>query len=232
MSDSGLLNFDDVDLIDTHTLSTAPQSGDYIGTFEAVINDDSTGTGAGDISWDFNVSDSLLDSLAEGEQLVQSYDITIDDGHGGTAMETVSITLTGALDSTRPWEGEDNFGVEVNKKGHEQAISNIVLYLQDGDDITKVKIDNWDGGESDLDNVDLGNFLDAFFADDELLAVSIKSGNNHNRDLGPGEGQFYLLDGDPDIDYEQGGTIPEPFTEDILSAHADVTYQYNTELFS
>ncbi len=229
LSDSGFFDFADVDLIDAHTLSTAPQSGDYIGTFEAFINEDSTGTGDGEISWNFSVSDAFLDGLAEGEQLVQSYDITIDDGHGGTATETVAITLTGAADETE--EPKDNFGVEVNKKGVEMAISNVVLYLQDGDDIIKAKIDNWDSSFSDLDDVNLTAFLDREFSDAELLAVSIKSGNNHNRDLGPGEGQLYLIDGDPDVDYQEGGAVPDALSLDILGAKADVTYDYDMSLF-
>jgi VCBS repeat-containing protein len=204
-------------------------------TFDTPITLDSGAlvTMHADGSYDYDPNHQF-DALLTGESASDRFTYQVSDGHGGFDTATVNITIDGIGDATppeRPWEGQDNFGTEHNKKGVEQAISNVVLYLQEGDDIIKAKIDGWDGKTSDLDDVDLGNFLDTYFADAELLAVSIKSGNNHNIDLGPGEGQLYLLDGDPDIDYAAGGAVPEPFTRDILSAHADVTFQYDASLF-
>jgi hypothetical protein len=108
-----------------------------------------------------------------------------------------------------------------------------VFYLENPDgEILKVKVDGWDSGESDLDNVDYFNFVENNFADAELAAVSIKAGNNHNQDLGPGEGQLFLLDGDEDIDYVAGGPVPEPLTLEILGSKADITYEYSDGLFT
>ncbi len=107
-----------------------------------------------------------------------------------------------------------------------------MFYLQDDEGlIFKVKVDGWDSDESDLDNVDYQAFVDSEFSDSELIAVSIKAGRNHNDDLGPGEGQLFLLDGDEDIDYEEGGEVPDPLTEEILAAKADITYDYSDDLF-
>lgn len=235
LSDSGTLDFIDADLSDTHTVSVSAQGTDYLGAFTAEMTADTTGTGTGgQISWNFTVNDALLDSLAEGEQLTQYYDVLLDDGMGSVSTQTVAITITGAADDdgNGGGDGEDHFGTFTNKKGTaEHAISNVVLYLQDGDDIIKAKIDGWDGMYSDLDDVNLTAFLDREFADAELIGVSIKAGNNHNADLGPGEGQFFLLDGDEGIDYQEGGTVPEPLTLDILGAKADVTYDYDASLF-
>jgi VCBS repeat-containing protein len=234
LSDAGTLDFIDVDLSDAHVVSFAAQSGDYLGAFTAELGADTTGSGTGGvINWSFSVSDAALDGLGAGEQLIQYYDVSVDDGYGNVSTETVAITLTGAADGQGPrdWEDEDHFGTFLNKKGVAQGISNVVLYLQDGEDITKVKIDSWDGSVKDLDDVDLGNFLDTYFADSELIAVSIKAGNNHNADLGPGEGQLFLLDGDDDIDYLAGGPAPAPLTHDDLAAKADYTFDYNAGLF-
>jgi VCBS repeat-containing protein len=66
--------------------------GGYVGTFAAVIN-------GSDIDWTFTVNDAAVDYLGVGETLVQSYDVTVDDGNGGTDTETVTITITGTNDA-------------------------------------------------------------------------------------------------------------------------------------
>ncbi|MEP4380467.1 MAG: VCBS domain-containing protein, partial [Alphaproteobacteria bacterium] len=92
LTDSGSLAFTDVDLIDTHTVSDVDNGAGYIGSFDTVIN-------GSDVDWTFTVNDSLLDGLAAGETIVQSYDVTVDDGNGGTDTETVTITITGTNDA-------------------------------------------------------------------------------------------------------------------------------------
>ena len=47
-------------------------------------------------------SDGVLDSLDDGETLTQTYAIEIDDGHGGTATQDVTITITGDADNVPP----------------------------------------------------------------------------------------------------------------------------------
>src|SRR5437867_1482340 len=37
--------------------------------------------------------------LQAGQTLTQLYDVTVDDGHGGTASQTVTITITGTNDA-------------------------------------------------------------------------------------------------------------------------------------
>lgn len=176
-----------------------------------------------------------FDHLNTGESAVDSFTYCVSDGNGGMETATVGITIDGIGDPGGPDgpddPGDEHFGEFVNKKGVEKAISNVVFYLQGGDGIIKVKIDDWNGGETDLDNVDIDAFLETAYEDYDLIAVSIKAGNNHNPDLGPGEGQLFLLDGDEDIDYTAGGDVPDPLTMEILAAHVDVTYQYAEGLF-
>ena len=118
-SDSGSIAFDDVDLSDTHSAAFTPQGGSYLGTFTLGPVDQ-----AGDsVGWNFSVADSALDGLAEGEVRVQTYAVEIDDGHGGTAVQNVTITLTGAADNSGPqtvWYidnsavGSANLGTQAN----------------------------------------------------------------------------------------------------------------------
>jgi len=101
LSDSGLITFSDVDATDHHTASFAAQGSGYLGTFALVDADLATAgiqTAPGSVGWSFSVDDSALDYLAAGQQLVQKYDVTVDDGHGGTAIQTVTVTITGTND--------------------------------------------------------------------------------------------------------------------------------------
>ncbi|MFC4349321.1 Ig-like domain-containing protein [Kordiimonas lipolytica] len=227
-----LANDSDPDLSDVLTVSAV--NGDSAAVGQQVLLDSGallTLNADGTYSYDPN---GAFDSLNDGETASDSFTYQVSDGHGGFDTATVTLTIEGiGGGDTGPEDDADHFGTFSNKKGTaDHDISNVVLYLDDGTgDVLKVKIDGW-SGETDLDNVDLGSFMENYGYDDyELLAVSIKAGNNHNRDLGPGEGQLFLLDGDEDIDYAQGGDVPDGLTLAILGAKADETYQYSTDLF-
>ena len=92
---SGTITFSDANPSDTHTASFAPAGGGYLGTFAlGAVNQ------AGDsVGWTFQVADSALDGLRAGQTLVQVYNVTVSDGHGGTAAQAVSVTITGTNDS-------------------------------------------------------------------------------------------------------------------------------------
>lgn len=96
---SGVIAFDDVDLIDAHSVSSAADGAGYLGTFSASISDPATGAGAGEITWTFNASDAELQYLAAGQALLQRYIVTVDDGHGGTTQQLVNITIVGTNDA-------------------------------------------------------------------------------------------------------------------------------------
>lgn len=95
LTDSGTLDFTDADLSDGHTVSTEAAGTGYLGTFTAYISDPSTGDGSGEITWDFEVDNSALVSLGEGESLVQTYNVTVTDENGDSTTETVTVTLEG-----------------------------------------------------------------------------------------------------------------------------------------
>lgn len=99
LSDSGTLDFGDVDLSDSHTVSVSSNGTGYLGAMNAVVSDAATGDGAGELTWTYAVADSAVDYLAAGEILTQSYDVTVDDGAGGSVTETVTVTLLGSNDA-------------------------------------------------------------------------------------------------------------------------------------
>jgi VCBS repeat-containing protein len=109
---TGTLAFADVDLNDHHTLSIgAPSIVWSAGTgvpaatasalasaLTAAVSTDSTGTGAGAVGFNFSVADKQVDFLAAGQTLTVTYNVTVSDGHGGTASQPVSFTITGTND--------------------------------------------------------------------------------------------------------------------------------------
>ncbi|MBD9492300.1 VCBS domain-containing protein, partial [Ensifer sp. ENS11] len=77
-----------------HSATFTAQGGGYLGSFSlGALNQASDSVG-----WTFQVADSVLDSLQAGQTLTQKYDVTVDDGHGGTAVQTVTIVITGTND--------------------------------------------------------------------------------------------------------------------------------------
>ena len=89
-SAAGTIDFADVDLTDTHTVSASPAAGGYLGTFTPTITDVSTGDGAGQVSWSFAVNNAALQFLAEGQTLTQTYTVTVSDNNGGSVDQASS----------------------------------------------------------------------------------------------------------------------------------------------
>jgi VCBS repeat-containing protein len=56
---------------------------------------DSTGGATGQLNWTYQVADTAMEIIPLGQSKVQTYDVTVNDGHGGNAIQTVTITLTG-----------------------------------------------------------------------------------------------------------------------------------------
>ncbi len=93
--DGHTIGFTDADTLDTHTASFVAQGTGYLGSFSlGPVNQSSDS-----VDWHFSVADAALDFLAAGQVLTQKYDVKVDDGHGGTAVQTVELTLTGVNDA-------------------------------------------------------------------------------------------------------------------------------------
>jgi VCBS repeat-containing protein len=96
---SGSFGFTDVDLSDSHSVSVTPAAAGYVGVLTPTVSHDSTGGGTGQVSWNFAVDNAAVQFLAAGQVLTQTYTVTVDDGHGGTAAQTVTVTITGTNDA-------------------------------------------------------------------------------------------------------------------------------------
>jgi len=114
----GSIAFTDLDTSDTHTATATPDGGGYLGSFTLDPVNDGTGT----VAWHFSVSDSALDSLAEGQVVTQTYTVHVSDGHGGVADQQVTVTITGAADNHPPVANDDSYS----------AIGNVTLTVPAG----------------------------------------------------------------------------------------------------
>lgn len=113
---TGTIDFTDGNTADGHTVSETPNGAGYFGTFQAQITDSAQGDGAGQITWTFDVDNVDLATLEDGEQKVQSYTVTIDDGNGGTVDQIVTITLEGTKDNAAPVAVNDAFGATLQSE--------------------------------------------------------------------------------------------------------------------
>ena len=98
---SGAINFSDVDLSDVHTVSAVMSAADTLGSLTATVStDDSHTTGLdGVVTWAYSVADSAVEYLAAGQTKVETFTVSLSDGHGGVVQSTVSVTIAGTNDA-------------------------------------------------------------------------------------------------------------------------------------
>ncbi|NQY86832.1 MAG: DUF4347 domain-containing protein [Colwellia sp.] len=116
LTDSGSVTFTDVDLTDnpvateaTATVTalnqggttalalTATQRADIEAAF--TINNTSTNTNDGEVTWDYTITEGKLDFLGEGEIVTAVFTITVTDDEGVTDTQDVTITIIGTNDT-------------------------------------------------------------------------------------------------------------------------------------
>jgi VCBS repeat-containing protein len=99
LTTGGTVNFGDVDLLDIHELKFDANGSGYLGTFTAEFSDTATNDGLGEVSWSFEVADSVLNHLYEGQVLFQSYTLILTDDKGGVVTPTVTVRIDGTNDT-------------------------------------------------------------------------------------------------------------------------------------
>ncbi|MGZ5027202.1 MAG: VCBS domain-containing protein, partial [Methylobacter sp.] len=96
---SGSIAFTDMDLSDVHLISAA-SIGSTLGSLTTVKNSDTTGTGTGgQLTWTYSVADSAVEYLGAGQTKVESFNVMIDDQHGGVVSKQVDVTIIGTYDA-------------------------------------------------------------------------------------------------------------------------------------
>ncbi|MBW6512780.1 MAG: VCBS domain-containing protein, partial [Desulfuromonadaceae bacterium] len=100
LSDSGTIIFNDIDLTDTHTTLVTADAGNTLGgtlTMSAVTEDGTTEPGT--VGWTYDLDNSATQTLKANETVDEKFTVTINDGHGGTVDQLVTVTVTGVNDA-------------------------------------------------------------------------------------------------------------------------------------
>ena len=58
----------------------------------------SDSNGSGQLTWSFSDADHDFDFLSKNQTIVLTYDVKVSDNHGGSAIQTVKVTVTGTDD--------------------------------------------------------------------------------------------------------------------------------------
>ncbi|WP_460885333.1 VCBS domain-containing protein, partial [Ramlibacter solisilvae] len=98
---TGTIRFDDQNNGDTHVASTAVVSNSLGGSLTAsVTTPDPNGANAGVVTWSYNLpnSNTAVQSLAAGQQVTETFNVTITDNGGLSVTQLVTITITGTND--------------------------------------------------------------------------------------------------------------------------------------
>ncbi len=109
---TGLAQFSDVDLTDTHTISASLQSATLSGggampsglsallgnAMQAALAQPEVGDGHGQLQWDFALANSATQFLAQGQTLTVVYNVRATDPSGASGTQAVTINITGTND--------------------------------------------------------------------------------------------------------------------------------------
>ena len=178
-------------------------------------------------TWTLDTAD--LDGLTMTPELHYSgtptLTVTAVTDEGGSASTDAPVTVIAVadappitLDIGDPTTTEGGFIPDIDAFPHD--ISNIVMYLQDGNgDIEKIKIEDFPGGGlDDVNDLGLQEYIETNFPGTEMVGLTVKAGDNHTPGFGPGEGELvYVADGMTQSD------LP-------VAAHVDEEHSYNDTL--
>lgn len=112
LTDSGSISFADVDLLDMVTASasaniTAVKSNNtalvlsaaQIAAIQNAFSFTATAGNNGTINWTYAITENDLNFLASNDRVSAVFTVTVNDGHGGTASQDITVTLNGTADA-------------------------------------------------------------------------------------------------------------------------------------
>lgn len=109
LTTSGVIQLHDDDTANRHTVvvrNLTTTHDEFVGLFTAGLSDLLRGDGDGAVTWTYTVASeahrAIVESLAEGETLTQTYRVTLRDDAAGNAKsieQIITITITGTNDA-------------------------------------------------------------------------------------------------------------------------------------
>ncbi len=116
-STAGTIQFYDVDANDSHIVSVAYNPAMSSGSTALGALNTTLAQQAGLVTWQYIIDPAVLSGLEPGSNHIEVFDVTIDDGKGGTVTQPVTITVYGPQGGTldgplvgfsAPYVEEDN----------------------------------------------------------------------------------------------------------------------------
>lgn len=231
---SGTITFNDPDLTDTHTASFALKSTtssshlpgfsdgtSHIGTFALAAVSESPGVSTrGSVGWTFTLHDNdpVLQSLAEGQTIKQVYTVTVDDHHGGTVTQDVTVTITGTNDAPTVTSDADAARGSVTEDASTTLSTCGTLAIKDLDLIdthTATAVFRSSTSSAQLPGFDDNTPLGTFTIDPSVAEFS--SDTDNGATLG---WHFVLNDNDPVLQsLAKGQTITQVYTVTFTDDH-------------
>ncbi len=98
-------------------------------------------TNNGTINWNYSIQESALDFLGKDQTVTLTYNIKVDDGHGGSVSQAVTVTVNGANDD--PVANNDVFASVPNGWTLDAANGHVYTFKQTGNGET------WDQARAD-----------------------------------------------------------------------------------
>lgn len=106
----GTIRFSDLDLSDIHALSITgvaatgtvaglPMSSVMLDWLTKGAVSEASNGNSGNAAWNFSAPDRAFDYLGNGQTVTITYQAALDDGHGGTVAQPITITVTGTNDA-------------------------------------------------------------------------------------------------------------------------------------
>jgi VCBS repeat-containing protein len=102
---SAAMAFSDVDLTDTHSVTVTALGSGYIGDFTPTIATETTGGHLGSVALTYHLTMQQFEQAGGQFPDHQDYRVTIDDHHGGTSSQVVSIPLAQILNDVGGGDG-------------------------------------------------------------------------------------------------------------------------------
>jgi VCBS repeat-containing protein len=93
----GSISFSDVEATNTHTATFQEDGFGYLGTFS--LDPVAESSGSGSVAWHFSVDNADIQFLGQDETLTQTYTVFITDNDGASAVQTVTVGITGTNDA-------------------------------------------------------------------------------------------------------------------------------------
>ena len=230
---NGELFFADVDLSDTHTVSTTVAASRSSGgavplsnaTLLAALSnslDDSTGHDLGDVDWSFSLPNSDVNFLSAGETLTLTYDISVTDPSLATATQVVTVTVLGVNHPVVITSGPESASVAelpdtTGSATPDTAPPGTITFTdQDISDTHTVAVsiasDTWSGGS----NIPAGTLAD--------LANALATTLNDSTGTGSGSVNWTFSIPDQDLDFLAAGeTLTTVYDVTVSDASTSAT---------